>query len=169
MTPDEKFNQNVWWILQEIRNDELLTAKGEKVDFRIRELPRTSGRNKTTEIGNIPSGDTQRKLFQKLKEWEALDLEVKSDLLLDNDFFNPPTRFTLRIYQPKFDEVYKKYQDACDITSYANAYQEKLFENLNENKNQKLPEFSQVKIPEQSVIRSKTLELIAQDIGNLNT
>ena len=40
MTPEEKFNQDVWWILREIRNDEFLTPKGEKVEFRVRVQPK---------------------------------------------------------------------------------------------------------------------------------
>jgi len=35
MTPEEKFNQEVWWILQEIKKEQLATARDKPVDFHL--------------------------------------------------------------------------------------------------------------------------------------
>jgi len=36
MTPEEKFNQEVWWILQEIKKEQLATARDRPVDFHLK-------------------------------------------------------------------------------------------------------------------------------------
>lgn len=149
MTPEEKFNQDVWWILQEIRNDEFLTPTGERIEFSIRVQPKTSGKAKQNDIITIPSGDVQRKLLYKLKEWKALDLEPAPDILNDN-FFNPPTRYLLTIHETKFSELYRQYSDSFGYKEGA------------KEKPTPTPRT-------QPIIKSKTLELIAQEIGNLWT
>ena len=149
MTPEEKFNQDVWWILREIRNDEFLTRKGEKVEFRVRAQPKTSSRAKQSNPLNFPTEDTQRKLLYKLKEWQAIDLEPAHDIF-DNDLFNPPSRFLLSIHQAKFTEIYRKYENSI-------GYQDTQTET------------PVVVLKNPPLIKSKTLELIAQAIGNLGT
>lgn len=149
MTPEEKFNQDVWWILQEIRNDEFLTPTGERIEFSIRVQPKTSGKAKQNDIITIPSGDVQRKLLYKLKEWKALDLEPAPDILNDN-FFNPPTRYLLTIHEAKFSELYRQYSDSFGYKEGA------------KEKTTPAPKT-------QPIIKSKTLELIAQEVGNLGT
>ncbi|MFH1401498.1 MAG: hypothetical protein ABIG40_00865 [Parcubacteria group bacterium] len=102
-SPAERFNQNVWWILQEIKNEGFLTPKGEKVEFSVRVLQK----NKDTDY-SFPDIDTQRKLLNKLKEWGAIDdLEAVDDILRGGDVFNPKI-YKLSIKQPKFNEVYDK-------------------------------------------------------------
>ncbi len=144
MTPEEKFNQEIWWILQEIRKEQLSTPKGEKVEFTLRKPPKYS--RKTDD--NLPSAEAQRKLLNKLKEWKALDLEP-TGFFVDDNLFAPPTAYLLAIRQSKFDELYRLYESG---SSYS------------ENKNA-VPE---TKIS-QSVIKPKSLELIAREIGNLET
>ncbi len=36
LTPEEQFNQEVLWILEEIKKEQLATPKGEEVEFTIR-------------------------------------------------------------------------------------------------------------------------------------
>jgi hypothetical protein len=147
MTPEEKFNQDVWWILREIRNDEFLTPKGERVDFHFRVLTKTSVRSKTTEVSNIPLADTQRKLLYKLKEWKALDLLEPASDIFGNDIFNPPTRFYLIINQAKFGELYNLYEKSFNPK----------------------PQTVSPNTDEKPAIREKALELIATDMANLMT
>lgn len=109
MTPEEKFNQDVWWILREIRNDELLTPKGEMVEFCIRVQSKTPSRAKQTNTLDFPAEDNQRKLLNKLKEWQAIDLESVNDILKGSDIFNPRI-YQLAIKRPKFDELYNLYE-----------------------------------------------------------
>lgn len=143
ITPEEKFNQEVWWILQEIRKEQLSTPKGEKVEFSIRLL---SKRSRKTD-NSLPSAEAQRKLLYKLKEWQTLDLEPTG--LYFDDLFTPPTAYRLIIHQSKFDKLYRLYEGG---SSYS------------ENKNA-TPETKNL----QSIIKTKSLELIAREIGDLET
>jgi len=109
MTPEEKFNQDVWWILQEIKKDNYLTTKGKKVEFSLRSLPKTKSiRRKDVDYG-FPQEDVQRRLLFKLQEWKALDIQPVDNILRGSDIFNPRI-YDLTIKQPKFDELYKKYE-----------------------------------------------------------
>ena len=111
MTPEEKFNQNVWWILQEIKKDELLTLQGEMIDFSIRTLPKTHNVKQKDIDYSVPHEDTQRKLLYKLKEWKIIDdLEPIDDILRGSDIFNPRI-YKLFIAHPKFDEIYLCYKE----------------------------------------------------------
>ena len=147
MTPEEKFNQDVWWILQEIKKEQLATPKGEKVYFSLRVLPKTSSiRRKDVDYG-FPQADTQRKLLYKLKEWKALDLQP-TGADLDNIFsFNPATSYLLTILK-KFDEIYRLYENG----GFYSGNQKNVAE-LNSS---------------QSIIKPKSLELIAKEIGDLD-
>lgn len=106
MTPEEKFNNNVWWILQEIKKEKLLTPKEEKVHFSLRKLPKTSSVKKISTYG-IPPLETQRKLLYKLKEWGILELQPTGFFISD---ISDATEYFLTIYQPKFNEIYQKYE-----------------------------------------------------------
>ncbi|MEW6407785.1 MAG: hypothetical protein AB1465_03785 [Patescibacteria group bacterium] len=122
MTPEEKFNQDVWWILQEIKKDELLTPKGEKVEFLIRSLSLPKNRNTKRKDAtyNFPQEETQRRLLKKLKEWEAIDdFKMVADMMRGSDIFNP-TIYQFSIKQPKFNELYQKYEDIHNYQLYGN-------------------------------------------------
>src|SRR3989338_2484940 len=97
--------------------------------------------------------------------------------------------FRIEIIQPQFDEIYTKFQNACDINSWANTGQDKMLQNLQAGKdiNENVSEFLEVELPQYNnkedkkekpiiatfkrppIIKPKTLELIAQEIGNLDT
>lgn len=110
MTPEEKFNQDVWWILREIRNDEFLTPKGKRVEFCIRVQPKTSNKSKQL-TPQLPSEDTQRKLLYKLQEWQAItDLEAVDNILRGSSIFDPRI-YQFSINQKKFTEIYRKYEN----------------------------------------------------------
>lgn len=148
MTPEEKFNQDIWWILQEIRKDEFLAPKDGKVEFLIRTQPKIRN-SKTDNVSYaIPDIDTQRKLLYKLKDWKAIDVEPVDNILRGSDIFNPKI-YELSIKQKKFTELYSKYENSI-------GYQET---------EAKTP----VAIKNPPIIKPKTLELIAKDIGNLGT
>nr|MBA3723397.1 hypothetical protein [Candidatus Levybacteria bacterium] len=128
MTPEEIYNQEVWWILQEIKKEQLYCPKEEKdkVGFSIRTQSEKVD-------GYILPADVQRKLLNKLKEWGAFDLrqsytEVLTEVIKNinnNDDNVPsanlisapkltelpkqPTKYVLIIHQPKFDEIYIKF------------------------------------------------------------
>lgn len=111
LTPEEKFKQDVWWILQEIKKDELLTPKGKKVEFSIRGMSKTrSIRREDVDYG-FPHEETQRKLLYKLKEWKAIDeLEPVDSIFRGSDILNPRI-YEFVIRQPKFNELYRQYEE----------------------------------------------------------
>ncbi len=97
MTPEEEFNQEIWWILQEIRKEQLATLKGEKVKFKIRYH------------SGIPSIERQKKLLHILQAKGVLsELEIKDDVS-DYDLFDKSIKCFFILNQPKFDEFYKKW------------------------------------------------------------
>ena len=109
LTPEEKFNQEVWWVLQEIKKEYLATPKGEKVSFGLRYLPK----NANYITYGIPTPDTQAKLIQKFeKEFKILDKveSARSDFNFD-DWFKPPTGYFFMVRQPQFDKVYSDYEE----------------------------------------------------------
>lgn len=96
LTPEEKFNQEVLWILEEIKKEQLATPKGEKVEFTIRLTK-----------GGIPPIERQRKLLYKLQEWGVLKVEIGDILYVG--FGDEPKKYLLSINQQKFDKFYKKW------------------------------------------------------------
>ena len=139
MTPEEKFNRDVWWVLQQLEYLRISSRKGGNTTFIITVRP-------------IIGDDTlppqnQENVLLKAEEWGAIkitDQEVRQDTY-GKDFI-----YTLEFRQPKFNELYKKYRNACDINSYANVCQDIDVNNLTEHKNQRLPEFYHVEPPSQS-------------------
>jgi len=97
MTPEEKFNQEVWWILQEIKKEQLATPKGERVEFNIRQPDKS---------GIIPLVERQRKLLYKLQELGVLKVEIGDAFYT---LFDEPKKYFLSICQQKFDKFYKKW------------------------------------------------------------
>lgn len=144
MTPEEKFNQEIWWILQEIRKEQLSTPAGEKVEFSLRKPPKYS--RKTDD--SLLSDEAQIKLLHKLKEWKALDLKP-TGFFMDDNIFAPPTAYLLTIRQSKFDELYRLYESGGSYSESKNA----------------APETK----TSQSIIKPKSLELIAREIGDLDS
>ncbi len=136
MTPEERFNQQVWEILQDVKEESLATKQGQPVKHRT---PHIQG------AGIIPKERRIDILF-KLQEWGILRVR-------DNPF-EPPIPADDEIYldliQPKFDEIYSLYENGS-------SYQEEVKEN---------PATAPQNPP---IIKSKTLELIALDVGDLDT
>jgi len=96
LTPEEQFNQEVLWILEEIKKEQLATPKGEKVEFTIRLIK-----------SGIPPIERQRKLLHKLQEWGVLKVEIGDVLYVG--FGDEPKKYLLSINQQKFDKFYKKW------------------------------------------------------------
>lgn len=109
MTPEEKFNQEIWWILQEIKHEEYRTPKGEEVEFFIKKNVVKKGNQKINIDFNFPEEEVQRKLLHKLKEWNAISFEPVNDIFRGSDMYSPSI-YALKIKKTKFDELYKKYE-----------------------------------------------------------
>jgi len=148
LTPEEKFNQDVWWVLQEIKKEQLATSKGEKVYFSLRTLTKTANiRRKNIDYG-FPQADTQRKILYKLKEWKAFNLQSAGADLDEIFGFNFVTSYLLTILK-KFDEIYRLYEGGKFYSENKKAITE-----LDSS---------------QSIIKPKSLELIAREIGDLDS
>ncbi len=146
LTPEEKFNQDVWWILQEIKKEQLATPKGEKVYFSLRVLPKTSSIGRKDVDYGFPQADTQRKILHKLKEWKVLDLQPTG--MYFDDPFSEPMAYLLTILK-KFDELYRLYESGEFYLENQKATTE-----IDSS---------------QSIIKPKSLELIAKEIGDLDS
>lgn len=126
MTPEEAASQYIWEVLKKIRQEIGLVGGGEAIEYQLSHV-----------VGaGIPSKDDEIKIIRKL----AKDDAVKILEAHEPDWQGPRGWFKLEILQPKFGEVYEKYRKACDLTSYLNDYQEKMF------KGENLPEFSQIEL-----------------------
>lgn len=109
MTPEEKFNQDVWWTLQAIKKEQFSTPTGENVKINI-----ICSSNRNT---NSPPTDDISKYIRKLEELGAFRVMDK----YDSDSYDPyyganpewenATEFLLAIKQPKFDELYLRYKE----------------------------------------------------------
>jgi|GEM_PF-2500410 len=109
MTPEEKFNQEIWWILQEIKHEEYRTPKGKEVEFFIKKNIIKKGNQRMNIDSTFPEEEVQRKLLDKLKEWGVISFEPVNDILRGSDIYSPSI-YALKIKKPKFDEFYKKYE-----------------------------------------------------------
>jgi len=123
MTPTEKFNQQVWEILQRIKEDYIASETGKPIEY---EFPRVQG------VGIIPK-KRRKDIFYKLQEWKAI--KIINESLVGNS--TPLLEF--QVLQPKFDETYKKFQKACDLTTYLSEYQKSTLKG-----NDNLPEFNRL-------------------------
>jgi len=100
MTPEEKFNQEIWWLLQEIKKEQLATPKGEKIEFSVRQSDKG---------GTIPSAERQRKLLYILQERGIIKVEIGDVFYVG--LGDEPKKYLLSINQQKFDRFYKKWEE----------------------------------------------------------
>lgn len=108
MITNEKFNQAIWWVLQEIKKENLSTRKDYYTCFEYQ-----SPDNDSNNL--IPSREDQKRILNLLKNKKVIKIEKNkySDPLMI-DFFAQmknikPIGCLLEILQPKFDELYKKF------------------------------------------------------------
>lgn len=95
MTPEEILHKQIWEILQDIKEEILVTNKGDPVKYRI---PNIIG------VGIIPS-DRKKKILHKLEEQGVLKIHRNSNgaRIGTNDLFY------FYINEQKFSEFYNKY------------------------------------------------------------
>lgn len=117
MTPEEKFNREMWWVLQEIAEEKLATTEGKPVEFKVVEFL----------ASGIPSRDRQINIIHKLQEWKAIKIlnEFPADWRGSRRHL-----FELQLLEPKFAEIYSKFQKACDLQKYLNTYQKTVLEDI---------------------------------------
>lgn len=107
MTPEEKFDNKVWKILQKIK-EEILFGETHFITWRIQKPDIFSHKNET--FTSFEKGE--KAVLNKLQELGALKMETCLGATLTNMYdvdWNDLILY-LKILQPKFDEIYKKYQ-----------------------------------------------------------
>lgn len=98
MTIEEETNQEIWYVLQRIK----------KADIIVRGKPFFYKLTKNI-ISGVPSADRQKSIIHMLHS------EEKAVKIIEKDYWESGWRgLKLRVLQPKFDEVYKKYGILCD-------------------------------------------------------
>lgn len=95
MTPEEVFNQQVWEILQRIKEEILATTDGKPVKYRF---------GNVVGVGVIPP-DRKRKILYKLEERKAFTIQKNKDGVRIGD----GNTFYLYINTSKFNELYSEY------------------------------------------------------------
>lgn len=98
MIPVQEFDRQIYWILEEIVKEDLLTPKGQNIEY----VFRIDADSKT------PSPLTQLKLLRKLAEWGALEIKGDSTNGLGDSLSS------LKLNPKRFDEIYMEYSRKND-------------------------------------------------------
>jgi len=106
MTPNEQFNNDVMWVLSELKLEELANAYSEyKIKFLI-----------AKGTGNIPDEPSQKRILRMLSDRKAITISPFYNLAmsaLDTVYeMNgaTPIGYYIKILQPVFDDIYKEYE-----------------------------------------------------------
>jgi len=136
MTPEEIYNRQVWTVLQTIKEDSFTPDENGVFFYDTTRTVTVAGENSPTQERKIAIINN---IARDEKAVEIVDFMAPDWKTTRNGFY-------LKIIEPQFSRVYVKYQKACDITSYLNDYQERMFKGDN------LPEFSQVEHVERKIL-----------------
>ena len=114
MIQDEKFNQIIWWVLQEINKEYLSTHKDQNVYFEFQSPVNNND-------DSIPPIKDQKTVMEFLKNKEAIKVvreKYSNDFLKDFNIRitsltnNPkPIGYFLEILQPQFDKIYLNHKN----------------------------------------------------------
>jgi hypothetical protein len=100
MTPMEQFNNDVWYVLQVIKEASLYVVKGEPIEYTI-------NTNFLIFSNKVPNAEKQLKILKKLQEWDAIKF-ITEDLPNNVALLDVLTiQFCLK---PKFDKIHQKYK-----------------------------------------------------------
>ena len=102
MNPYEKFNRDVWFVLQKIKEENLRTASGKPIEY----IVKFSGYQPPITL----KPENEPKILKKIEELLAIQIIEKTES--PSEYHVEAIFFYLKILQPKFDELYKKYEIA---------------------------------------------------------
>lgn len=101
MTPEEKFNNDVWYVLKKIKERWFYTKQTKPIEYQVR----FSG----YQDPDAPSPDNEVETLEKLQEWNAIRIRNRECERI-SEYISPEIEFFyLEILQPKFDELYRLY------------------------------------------------------------
>jgi len=123
LTPEEKFNQVVWWALQEIKKESLATPKEKCVYFE----PQSSDNLNLSIID-------QRRALKLLEKEGTINIQNEKYPLgimgVGAELYNwKPIGYFLNILQPKFDEIYEKFRKLNEKYQFQYAQIKEIFTN----------------------------------------
>ena len=99
LTPEEKFNQEVWWVLQQLKYLEISGRKKEGISFLIKSRP--------IRPSDEPLPSVQESVLFKLEEWKAIRiLNQKAEA----DTYGKNFIYKLEILRYAFNEIYEKFR-----------------------------------------------------------
>ncbi len=145
MSPQEQYERNLWWLMQQIKLEQLLGVDGKPIDFSLKIW---TDKKKPSEY---PSVDSQRKMLHKLQELKVLKLQPSTVDPFDFPILGEPNRFALTINQTVFDDLYQTFE-----TKFG-------FEAVEEEKPEPVRTYAQ------PVIKDVALELMADDLSTHNS
>ena len=108
MSAEEKFNQEVWAVLNKIKKRYFYSKSNGDIDYRIYHPP--------VPDENMPLGTDELKIINKLQEWKAAKIKAPKERMTDAEVSvgramnKTQIIIYLEILQPKFNEIYSKYQ-----------------------------------------------------------
>ena len=107
MTPIEKFNKDLWYVLEHIKERSLYTKEGDAISYTI---------YFDTIVPGCPSAEDEVAILEKLEEWQAIKMRNPDGL---------KAVFYIEIIQPKFNELYEErqsdeYQKKVEVKYSAN-------------------------------------------------
>lgn len=110
MIPEEAFNQKLWHVLQRMQAERLLETDKEHIGYVLSNVI----------APNVPSKDQERKIVLKLAQLHAVRIirHTKTEWHAQNK-----EKFELEILLPKFDQLYKECQAACDPNASKSNYE----------------------------------------------
>ena len=103
MNTEERFKKDIWWLLQELKKDEMSTARSEYIHFEY-----TTGANK-------PTIDDQRRAIRFLIVTRSIDVEkdvypFPFDAMTSKMSGIKPSGHLLELRKPTFDKVYEVFE-----------------------------------------------------------
>lgn len=106
MKPEEKFDRQVLYVLEEIKRRSLYAKKGKPTLY-------TVNHNVIVSDYKIPSSKNEVSILEKLEEeWHVIKIRKKETA--PDEYYVVEERFYLEILQPKFNKIYRKYQNKVD-------------------------------------------------------
>jgi len=115
MTPEEKFNQEVWFVLNKIKKHSFYSGKDGVVKYWIKSPP-------NLKVEGMPFPVEEMAVVNKLQDWGAIKIISPDDIAevgsSEEALSKGENVFIviqyLKINKPKFDEIYTKFQNAID-------------------------------------------------------
>ena len=96
MIPEEKFNSEMWQVLQKIRYISISAREGEALEWVMQARP----------IMSMPPIGVRQRMLLKIEEFGGIKI---IDEKVTNDTYGRDFIYTFKLLQPKFDEIYEKY------------------------------------------------------------